>query len=235
MLHASTQRLILALCNLTADGKLQWREGENASSSRLESEGYVVEVSSSPLSVRILNNEGRVIEIVTESDLAGAAATGSGGDLTSMVRRMADSAQRVARGTERAIAAILSSLSAPPLRAMEADSAPAFAVAPLATHADNDDGEAISPPLVPDAANDDRAEAPPAPSVSPPASRPMRALPGQAGAKQGPRLMFGAIPSFARVTAARDSAPAAPASETVKAAPTRDAVIASTEPYKPWS
>jgi hypothetical protein len=232
MLHASTRTLIKTLCDLTADGVIQWREGDGGSS-RFESEGYVVDVSSDPPGVRILNNEGRVIETVTEADLRAASADGADGNLVSRVHLMAESAHRVARGAERAIAVILSSLSAPPARSPEADFVLSSAAAPIATHADNDDG---GPAALPDPANDDREEtnspppvAPVAPAVPHP-PRPMRALPVQAGVKHTPRAMFGAIQSFARVTIALE-----PAKTSQPRGSGLQPAVSAAEPYKPWS
>lgn len=238
MLHASTRTLIKTLCDLTADGVIQWREGDGGSS-RFESEGYVVDVSSDPPGVRILNNEGRVIETVTEADLRTASADGADGNLVSRVHLMAESAHRVARGAERAIAVILSSLSAPPARSPEADFVLSSAAAPIATHADNDDG---GPAALPDPANDDREETnsplPVAPAVPHP-PRPMRALPVQAGVKHTPRAMFGAIQSFARVTIALERPYPSPAPEPAKTSQPRGGglqpAVSAAEPYKPWS
>ncbi len=222
----------MKLCELTGRGMLQWREGEDGAS-RLGAEGYVVEISSSPTAIHILNGEGRVIETVTEADLKGDGEPGA--DLAADVRRMAEQAHRVARGAERAIAAILSSLSAPPRRETHADLAPA--PSPVPAHADNDDGtEEVTTPVLPDPANDIRIESRSAPGVHAPPPRPTLSPPEPGGARRGPRAMFGSIPSFARVIVALEPAPepfapivGEPGQPTATRAPSSAA-----DPYKPW-
>lgn len=123
MLHASTQQLIMKLCELTEGGALAWREGQ-AGASVFETEGYVIEVRGEPPLVRLLCEDGRELERVDAADLATPWPQGDGTYL-SHVARMADHAGRIARGAETAIAMILTSLSAPPRRSVEQDSMPA--------------------------------------------------------------------------------------------------------------
>lgn len=112
MLHASTQKLIIKLCELTALGDIQWREGRNGAV-MLETEGYVVEVEGQPTKVRVLNSDGAELEHADAAQLAAAWPDGEG-SFADHVATMALQAHRLARGTDQAIARILSSLSAPP-------------------------------------------------------------------------------------------------------------------------
>jgi len=113
MLHLSTQRLIRKLYELTSTGSLSWSEGQRGTS-LLETEGYVVEVAASPPGLRLLRGDGRELETATPDDLAAVAWPGGDGTYATRVAEMAGRAQRLACGTEQAIATILSSLSAPP-------------------------------------------------------------------------------------------------------------------------
>lgn len=112
MLHASTQQLIRKLYELTSAGSLAWTEGEK-DTSRLDTEGYVVEVAASPASLRLLRADGRELENATADDLASADWPGGDGTYATRVAEMAGRAHRIALGAERAIATIMSALSAP--------------------------------------------------------------------------------------------------------------------------
>ncbi len=116
MLHASTQQLIRKLYELTNGGSLAWTEG-NRETSRLETEGYVVEVTASPPALRLLRADGRELETATPEDLAAVAWPSGDGTYATRVTEMAARARRIARGAEQAIATILSSLSAPAMKA----------------------------------------------------------------------------------------------------------------------
>lgn len=122
MLHASTQQLIRKLYELTNAGSLAWTEGERETS-RLETEGYVVEVMASPPALRLLRADGRELETATPEDLAAVAWPSGDGTYATRVTEMAARARRIARGAEQAIATILSSLSAPAMKAA-GDSSP---------------------------------------------------------------------------------------------------------------
>lgn len=137
MLHPSTQQLIRKLCELTDAGHIAWTDGERQTS-RFESEGYVVEVEAEPPTLRLLRGDGRELERADAADLAATAWPDGQGTYAAHVAEMAAKAHRVARGTEAAIARILSSLSAPPKRgaaplAQPAPVAPPPAPAPAAT------------------------------------------------------------------------------------------------------
>ncbi len=120
MLHGSTQKLIIKLCELTAQGELQWREGGNGAAV-FETEGYAVEVASHPARLRVLNAEGNELERVDAESLAAAPWPDGQGSFADHVSTMAGQAQRLARGTDHAISRILSSLSAPPAAAARPD------------------------------------------------------------------------------------------------------------------
>lgn len=112
MLHASTQKLIIKLYELTESGDIAWKDAEGRS--RFETEGYRLEIEASPPGVRLLDTDGRELEHASEAELSAAAWPEGAGTFATRVSDMARRAQRVARGTEHAISRILSSLSAPP-------------------------------------------------------------------------------------------------------------------------
>jgi hypothetical protein len=112
MLHVSTQKLIIKLCELTAQGDVQWREGVDGAAV-FETEGYAVEVASHPARLRVLNADGNELERVDADSLAAAPWPDGEGSFADHVSTMAGQAQRLARGTDHAISRILSSLSAP--------------------------------------------------------------------------------------------------------------------------
>jgi hypothetical protein len=126
MLHASTRKLIVKIAELTETGAIAWKEGEGARPcSVFESEGYLIEVTADPPTLRVMQADGREIERADATDLAGEQWPGGGGTFAAQVAAMAERAHRVARGAEAAISRILSSLSAPPQRAPEPEPFPA--------------------------------------------------------------------------------------------------------------
>jgi hypothetical protein len=123
MLHASTQKLIQKLCELTEHGDIAWKEGRDGRCT-FDTEGYRVEVNEEPPSLRLLGADGRELEKAEADDLSIPWHTGEGSFAT-RVSDMARRAHRVARGAEQAISKILSSLSAPPQKAPEPEPIPA--------------------------------------------------------------------------------------------------------------
>lgn len=123
MLHPSTQQLIRKLCELTETGAIAWKEGENGRCV-FDTEGYQVEITADPPSVRLLQGDGRELERADAADLAAAWPDGEGTYAT-RVADMARHAGRIARGAETAIAKILSSLSAPAKKQPEPEPEPA--------------------------------------------------------------------------------------------------------------
>jgi len=113
MLHPSTQQLIRKLYELTASGGLGWQPGdENAS--RLETEGYVVEISAEPPLMRLLRADGRELERAEPDALAAVPWPEGDGTFATRITEMAGRARRIASGTEAAVEKVLSALSAPP-------------------------------------------------------------------------------------------------------------------------
>jgi hypothetical protein len=115
MLHASTQQLIRTLRELTEAGSLAWKAGERETS-RLETEGYIVEVTPSPPSLRLLRADGRELETATADELAAVDWPGGDGTYAVHVAAMAARASRIARGAEQPVATVMSSISAPAMK-----------------------------------------------------------------------------------------------------------------------
>jgi hypothetical protein len=124
MLHVSTQKLIIKLCELTAAGSIAWKENDDR---RLlfETEGYLVEIEERPPHLRLLQSDGRELERADEAELAAQPWPDGNGTFATHLADMAARAHRVARGTDLAISRILSSLSAPPRKAPESEPSPA--------------------------------------------------------------------------------------------------------------
>ena len=113
MLHASTQKLIIKLCELTEAGHIAWKHGDGRTC-RFETEGYVVEVQGQPPALRLLHSDGQELERADEPDLAAQPWPDGNGAFATHIALLAARADRIARGAELAISRILSSLSAPP-------------------------------------------------------------------------------------------------------------------------
>ena len=118
MLHASTQKLIQKLCDLTQSGDIVWQEGAG-DFMVFETEGYRVEAASNPPSVRLLRNDGKELESASAADLQATPWPDSEGNYAARVSEMVRRAQRTARGADHAISRILSSLSAPAQKASD--------------------------------------------------------------------------------------------------------------------
>jgi hypothetical protein len=114
MVHASTQQLIRKLYELTGAGALAWRMGDR-DTSRLETEGYVVELEPVPPMVSLLRTDGRVLERAEPDALAAIAWPDGEGTFASRVTEMATRAGRFARGAEAVSTQPLSAISTPPL------------------------------------------------------------------------------------------------------------------------
>ena len=114
MVHASTQQLIRKLYELTDAGALAWRMGDRETS-RLETEGYVVELEPAPPMVSLLRADGRVLERAEPDALAAIAWPDGEGTFASRVTEMAARASRFARGAEAVSTKPLSAISTPPL------------------------------------------------------------------------------------------------------------------------
>ena len=114
MVHASTQQLIRKLYELTDAGALAWRMGDR-DTSRLETEGYVVELEPAPPMVSLLRADGRVLERAEPDALAAIAWPDGEGTYASRVSEMANRAHHFAQGAEPVSAKPLSAVSTPPL------------------------------------------------------------------------------------------------------------------------
>lgn len=202
MLHESTRTLIVRLHEMTAAGQLDWREGERGAAV-FETEGYLVEVEAEPPTLRVLTVEGRELERAGSNELAAEPWPDGNGTFATHVAEMGSRAHRVARGAERAIATILSALSAPPAAKPvpkpepKPEPAPqpaaAEAVAEVASRAEAQEArEAAMAPPQPHAVlpNVDRPPPPAPATATPPATPP--------AAPVVERQMFGGISGFAR-------------------------------------
>src|SRR5262245_45846863 len=112
MLHASTQKLIQKLCDLTQAGEIVWQDGPGEALV-FETEGYRVEAEGNPPSIRLLRNDGKELESANAAELLATPWPDGDGDYAARVADMVRRAKREARGADLAISQILSSLSAP--------------------------------------------------------------------------------------------------------------------------
>lgn len=163
MLHPSTQRLILKLCEMTSRGEIPWSEGEQGTS-LYDAEGYCVEVSGDPLRIVVRQSNGRELERVEADDMAATPwpePTAHAPTFREPVAVMAVDAGRIACGAEAAIALLIESLDhARPASAPPRDAAhPAVQAAPVPPL------PAISP--APVGETRDETAAPPAPLHAP--------------------------------------------------------------------
>lgn len=214
MLHETTQQLIRKLAELTDAGALAWEESEGGAS-RLETEGYVLEVLGAPPTFRLLRGDGRELERADEAELSAVAWPEKGGTYATGVADMAARASRIARGAEQAIARILSSLSAPPR-------APARLPEPAAPRAAFGDIESFAKPPPP---------APAPQAVAAPSPVPVPATPSllaQGISARSTQTVEPASPDDIQ----RALAPAAP---TPHAAPASKPLPTGPDIYKPWS
>ncbi|WP_084417942.1 hypothetical protein [Henriciella litoralis] len=109
MLHASTQKLIDRLAEMTAQGKIDWIEKDGADAV-YATEGYSVALTGEPPRIVLATEGGKILEDTGAADLNSAPAP-EGGSYGDIVARMASEASRVARGTETAINALLAGLA----------------------------------------------------------------------------------------------------------------------------
>jgi hypothetical protein len=115
MLHPSTQQLIRKLHELTKAGSLAWTLGDR-DALRLWTEGYVVEIEAAPTTLRLLCDDGRVLETATADILAASTWPDSQLSYAERVQEMAADAHRIATGREPVASTAMSSLSAPVMR-----------------------------------------------------------------------------------------------------------------------
>jgi len=113
MLHPTTQQLIRKLYELTATGGLGWQPAEE-NTSRLETEGYVVEIAAEPPIMRLLRNDGRELERAGTEALAAVPWPGGDGTYATRIAEMASRARRLSVGSDKPGTPAMSALSAPP-------------------------------------------------------------------------------------------------------------------------
>lgn len=113
MLHPTTQQLIRKLYELTATGGLGWQPAED-NASRLETEGYVVEITAQPPLMRLLRDDGRELERAGTEALAAVPWPSGDGTYATRIAEMADRARGFATSGKPANTPAMSALSAPP-------------------------------------------------------------------------------------------------------------------------
>ena len=108
MLHPSTKRLIDKLDGMTRKQRVGWEESDNGSIKH-DTEGYRVTLTAAPHSLLLTDTLGREIETCTPEDFAGETDA-NGQPYTDFIEALYREAHRHARGAEKAISALLSSL-----------------------------------------------------------------------------------------------------------------------------
>lgn len=108
MLHPSTKRLIDKLDEMTRRQRVAWEESDDGSVTH-DTEGYRVVLTPAPHAVRLTDALGREIETCEPEDFTGETDA-SGRPYTDFVAELYREAHRHARGAEKAISVLLSSL-----------------------------------------------------------------------------------------------------------------------------
>ena len=108
MLHPSTKRLIDKLDEMTRKQRVGWEESDNGAI-RHDTEGYRVTLTAAPHTLLLTDTLGREIETCTPEDFAGETDA-TGRPYSEFVEELFREAHRHARGAEKAISALLSSL-----------------------------------------------------------------------------------------------------------------------------
>ncbi|MEM6534338.1 MAG: hypothetical protein AAF613_01755 [Pseudomonadota bacterium] len=107
MLHASTQKLIDRLAEMTERGRLGWGQEDDQSVVYM-TEGYSVSITADPHELVIFSKEGKELERASHADLlATPSGAGTYGDI---LATMFQQASRIARGTEAAINSLLAGI-----------------------------------------------------------------------------------------------------------------------------
>lgn len=125
MLHPSTKRLIDKLNDMTRKQRVTWTEGENATVIH-DTEGYRVVLTPEPHSMLLTDTLGREIETCGPEEFADETDA-LGRPYAKFVGELYREASRHARGTEKAIRALLAGLDAVEETAPDA----ALALAPV--------------------------------------------------------------------------------------------------------
>ncbi len=108
MLHPSTKRLIDKLSEMTRKQRVTWTEGENATVVH-DTEGYRVVITPDPHTVLLTDGMGREIETCTPEEFADDVDS-HGRPYPKFIAELYREAARHARGTEKAIRALLAGL-----------------------------------------------------------------------------------------------------------------------------
>lgn len=109
MLHPSTKKLIDRLCEMTIQRKIDWVSGERPGVLAYDTEGYRVLLDGNPAALSLCDALGNELERATQADIA-ATQHIDGGTYETVLETMRADADRIARGTEGAIASVLGSL-----------------------------------------------------------------------------------------------------------------------------
>lgn len=250
MLHTSTQQLIRKLHELTAAGALAWKEGEGETS-RLETEGYIVEIKGDPATLRLLRGDGRELERADAAELASEKWPEGDGTYATRLTEMSAKARRIAGGAEQAIAKILTSLSAPPKTVAAKPAAIFGQTKSFVTPAKAPAPPAPPKPPAPAPAPMAAAPAPTPPPPEPPPSPPVAAAPAPASppkpapetapiiqgfsARQVQQVETTTPADVHRALAAVAPKPAPAPAPQPQPAPTTTPAPAGQDIYKPWS
>lgn len=122
MLHPSTRRLIEKLDEMTRKQRVAWDESEDGSVTH-DTEGYRVTLSPEPHAMRLTDALGREIETCSPQDFTGESDA-SGRPFAEFVADLFREAHRHARGAEKAISVLLSSLDEAEAVEMPAEAEP---------------------------------------------------------------------------------------------------------------
>lgn len=109
MLHPSTKKLIDRLSEMTAQRKIEWANGEQPNSLVYDTEGYRVLLEDNPANLVLCDALGKELERAGH-DLLANAKHADGGTYAEILAEMRGEAERIARGTEDAIASVLEGL-----------------------------------------------------------------------------------------------------------------------------
>ena len=114
MLHPSTKKLIDRLAEMTGQKRIDWLAGDRDDTLVFDTEGYRVLLQGDPATLRLTDALGRELESASPDELAATPHDG-GGTYGATMAALRREAQRIARGTEGAISAVLGGLDAEPV------------------------------------------------------------------------------------------------------------------------
>ena len=109
MMHPSTKTLLDRLAEMTRQRRIGWQETSSGTGVAYTTEGYSVHLVKEPQTLQLTDGNGAILEDVTSDEIA-ATATESGQSYTQVFEELFREAARQARGTERAIDAVLAGL-----------------------------------------------------------------------------------------------------------------------------